>query len=256
MSAGLGWYASGASWLHRLDPRVKIAFVILGNALLLSQLTPVTPLIVLIAIHAALFSARVPPRRLARLWRVTLPIMLLILVVQPLLSPTGQTLVEFWIVRLTEGGLLLGLALALRVAALGFCWYLLLLTTRESDLVQALVRLGLPSAWGMVVALALRYPATLGALYASVLDAQRSRGLRLEGRGLLGRARAQLPVLIAVLVATIRSIDRIAMALDARGFGAKPRRTSLRPLHFRPSDWLALASLVAVTAAVATYRYR
>ena len=248
MSAGLGWYAPGGSWLHRLDPRVKIAFVILGNVLLLSQLTPALPLAALLAIHAALLSARVPFRRLTRVWRVAAPLMLLIVLIQPLLSPSGETLLGFWIVRLTTGGLLLGLALALRVAALGFCWYLLLLTTRESDLVQALVRLGLPGAWGMVVALALRYPATLGALYASVLDAQRSRGLRLEGRGLLGRARAQLPVLIAMLVAAIRSIDRLAMALDARGFGAAPRRTSLRPLHFRPTDWLALASLLLLTA--------
>ena len=250
MNAGLGWYVPGRSWLHRLDPRVKIAFVLLGNILLLSQLTPVLPFVVLVGIHAALLAARVPLHRLARVWRVAGPIMLLILLIQPLLSPTGSTLWSVWILRLTDGGLWLALAFALRVAALGFCWYLLLLTTRESDLVQALVRLGLPGAWGMVVALALRYPATLGALYASVLDAQRSRGLRLEGRGLLGRARAQLPVLIAMLVAAIRSIDRLAMALDARGFGATPRRTSLHPLRFRPTDWLALAALLIASAAV------
>jgi energy-coupling factor transport system permease protein len=224
--------------------------MLIGNALLLTQLAHILPLVLLIAIHAALLSARVPPSRLLRLWRAVLPLLLIIMLIQPLFSPSGQTLFSLWIVRVTDGGLLLGLALSLRLVALGFCWYLLLLTTREPDLVQALVRLGLPGSWGMVVALALRYPATLTALYISVLEAQRSRGLRLEGRGLLGRARALLPVLIAMLVAAIRSIDRLAMALDARGFGAKPRRSSLRPLRFRPTDWLALAALLGASAAV------
>ncbi|HET7770426.1 MAG TPA: energy-coupling factor transporter transmembrane component T [Chloroflexota bacterium] len=250
MSAVLGWYVPGRSWLHRLDPRVKLVFMLVGNALLLTQLAHILPLVLLVAIHAALLSARVPPSRLVRLWRAVLPLLLVIMLVQPLFSPSGRTLFSLWLVRLTDGGLLLGLAFALRLAALGFCWYLLLLTTRETDLVQALVRLGLPGAWGMMVALALRYPATLGALYASVLDAQRSRGLRLEGRGLLGRARAQLPVLIAMLVSAIRSIDRLAMALDARGFGARPRRTSLHPLRFRPTDWIALVALLVASAAV------
>src|SRR5438067_1849778 len=83
-------------------------------------------------------------------------------------------------------------------------------------LVQGLVRLGMPTSWGLVLAMALRYPGTLQALYFTVRDAQRSRGLRLEGRGLLGRVRPQLPVLIAMLVAALRSIEGLAMALEAR----------------------------------------
>ena len=48
---------------------------------------------------------------------------------------------------------------------------------------QGLVRLGLPDAWGLVLALALRYPSTLQEVFFTVRDAQRARGLRLEGAG-------------------------------------------------------------------------
>ena len=254
MTVGLGWYEPGGSWLHRLDPRPKLAFVALANVALVSLASISLPLLALALVHACLLSARVPWRRLARLWRVVAPLMAVIVVVQPLLAPVGEPLVALGIVRVTAPGLALAAALALRLAALGFCWYLLLLTTRERDLVQGLVRLGLPSAWGMTVALALRYPATLGEVYASVLEAQRARGLRLEGRGLLGRARAQVPVLVATLVAAVRSIEQVAMALEARGFGARPQRTSLTPLRLGPADWLALAALAAVAVALAAAR--
>jgi energy-coupling factor transporter transmembrane protein EcfT len=248
MNAGLGWYEPGHSWLHRLDPRVKLAFVVVANALLVTQVGVWLPLGTLVAVHTALLTARVPSRRLLQLWRVFAPLMAMILLVQPLLTPLGDPLLSFLILRLTATGLLVGAAFALRLAALGFCWYLLLLTTRERDLAQALVRLGLPVTWGLVVALALRYPATLRELYLGVLDAQRARGLRLEGRGLLGRARAQLPVLIAMLVAALRSIDQLATALESRGFGRSRQRTSLHTLRFRTADWLTLAAVAGTTA--------
>jgi energy-coupling factor transport system permease protein len=254
MTTGLGWYEPGRSWLHGLDPRVKLVFVVLANALLVTQAAVALPLALLVAVHVMLLAAQIPARRIGQLWRVFAPLVVLITLVQPLLSPVGEPLVAFWIVRITLPGILLAVALALRLAALGFCWYLLLLTTRERDLAQALVRLGLPVSWGLVVTLALRYPATLGELYQGVLDAQRARGLRLEGRGLLGRARAQLPVLIAMLVAALRSIDQVAMALEARGFGRSKSRSALHALRFRAADWAVLAALISAGAGVLAVR--
>ena len=254
MNVGLGWYVPGRSWLHRRDPRPKLAFVLLANVALVSAPSLWLPAALLAGVHVCLLSARVPWRQLGRLWRVVAPLMVLILVLQPLLTPAGEPLLAFWVFRVTAGGLERAAALALRLAALGFSWYLMLLTTRESDLVQALVRLGLPSAWGLTVALALRYPATLAEVYGQVLDAQRARGLRLDGRGFLGRTRAQLPVLVATMVVAVRSIEQVAMALEARGFDGGSRRTSLSPLRMRTADWLFLAALAAAALALLAAR--
>lgn len=254
MSAGLAWYQPGDSWLHHLDPRPKLAFVALGTVALVSLTSIVVLSVFLALVHLALLSAGVSPGRLLGLWRILAPLLLVIVLVQPLLSPLGEPWLAVGPLRITPLGLALAVALALRLAAIGFCWYTLLLTTRERDLVQGLVQLGLPDAWGLVLALALRYPSTLRAVYLTVRDAQQSRGLRLEGRGLLGRARAQFPVLVAMLVAALRAVDQLAMALEARGFGGRPRRSSLRPLRMRLADWLALALVLAAFGAVLAAR--
>ncbi|MGH2351215.1 MAG: energy-coupling factor transporter transmembrane component T family protein [Chloroflexota bacterium] len=245
----LAWYQPGRSWLHHLDPRPKLAFVALASAVLVSLVSLTALLAFLALIHLALLSAGIPLRRLLGLWRILAPLLLTVLLVQPLLSPAGDPLLAIGIVRITPLGLAVALALALRLAAVGFCWYTLLLTTRERDLVQGLLQLGLPSTWGLVLALALRYPSTLQGVYLTVLEAQRSRGLRLEGRGLLGRARALLPVLVATLVAALRSIEQLAMALEARGFGRAAQRSSLRVLRMQAADWLALALVLAAAGA-------
>jgi energy-coupling factor transport system permease protein len=244
MSVTTSWYAPGGSWLHRLDPRPKLAFVVVGSAVLVSLVDLALLLGFLALVHLALVSAGIPWRRLLRVWRTLAPLLLVIVVVQPLLSPLGRPWVTIGFVRLTPLGLAIAAALGLRLAAVSFCWYTLLLTTRERDLVQGLVQLGLPDAWGLVLALALRYPSTLQDVFFTVRDAQRARGLRLEARGLLGRARAQFPVLIATLVTTLRSVERLAMALEGRGFGGPARRSSLRTLRMRAADWTALAGIL------------
>ncbi len=255
MSASLAWYQPGTSWLHRLDPRPKLVFTVAATVALVSLESILAMLIFLALAHLVLLSSGISPRRLLGLWRTLGPLLLIILIVQPLLSPEGeQTLLALGPLRITVLGIALSVALALRLVAVAFGWYALLMTTPQSDLVQALVQLGLPVAWGLVVAMALRYPSTLQALYVTVREAQQSRGLRLEGRGLLGRARAQLPVLVAMLVAALRSIERLAMALEARGFGGPARRSALRAPRMRPLDWLALVLTLGAFAAVLAAR--
>jgi energy-coupling factor transport system permease protein len=254
MNPGLAWYVPGGAWLHRLDPRPKLAFVALGTVALVSLTSIVALAAFLALVHVALLSAAIPRRRLLELWRILAPLLLVILLVQPLLSPLGDAWLTVGPLRITPLGLALAVALALRLAAIGFCWYTLLLTTRERDLVQGLVQLGLPDAWGLVLALALRYPTTLRGVYLTVRHAQQSRGLRLEGRGLLGRARAQFPVLVAMLVTALRSVEQLAMALEARGFGGRARRSSLRPLRMQAADWLALALVLAAGGAALAAR--
>jgi energy-coupling factor transport system permease protein len=82
-----------------------------------------------------------------------------------------------------------------------------------------------------------------------VSDAQQSRGLVLAGRG-FKRLRLLLPILIAALVTSLRMSEQLAWTLEARGFGARRRRTTLRDLRMRRLDWLLLALVVGVTLAL------
>lgn len=255
MSQRFDLYVPRPSWLHRLDPRTKMAFVVASFALLLLNDQPVLMLAYLLAVHTVLRTAGIPWARIGWLWRRMWPVSLTILVLWPLFYTVGEpVLLEWWRIRITLPSLLEGLASALRVDALAFAVFVLLVATDQTRLVQGLVKLGLPFEWGLSIAIALRYLPLLDGTYRIITDAQRARGWSPEQSTLLERARAYVPTLVALVIAALRLSDSLTRALAARGFRPGYPRTSRRPLHMQQGDWYGLALSAALLAAAVVLR--
>jgi energy-coupling factor transport system permease protein len=138
-------YLAGDSWLHRMDPRAKLWMVLVAGlaALMFRQIVVLLGLLLLA--HLALLSARVPVDRIRWLWARLAPLLVMILILQPLFAPgPGPDLWRLGPVRLTVLGILDGVSFALRTATLAFVAAVLLLTTDAARLVRGLVKLGLP----------------------------------------------------------------------------------------------------------------
>lgn len=254
-AAAPGFYAPGEGWLYRLDPRVKLWFALLAIvlAVLAARLDVLAGL--LVVTQVVLLLGGLSARRLLRMWLSLAPLVLVILVLQPLIAPgEGRVLLVVGPVRLTTTGLLTGLRYGLRISAAAFAVLVPVVTTPPNRLVRAFQKLGLPAAWAMTVGLALRYLGTIGELYTTISEAQQARGLDLSRGGLVKRARSAVPTLVAVIVATLRLSDSLALGLAARGFGLatarRGQRTGLHDIALRPVDWAALAVISAAFAVV------
>jgi energy-coupling factor transport system permease protein len=152
------------------------------------------------------------------------------------LGPIIVTLPDIW----------QGLAMAARVNALAFTYFVWLFATDQMDMVLGFVSLGVPYEWGLTVAIALRYVPTLHASFGQVMDAQRARGLVIPRDNPLKAGRAYIPALIPMLINALRTIENLSRAFEARAFGASGRRrTSRRHLRFRVADGLLLAVILA-----------
>ena len=105
MSLALDFYVPRNSWLHRLDPRVKLWGTVLGffTAFALSDF--LAQVAFLIGLHLLLLMNGIPGGVLGRLWRQMAILLVLILVLQPFFAPAGQTLVALGPLRLTTGGI-------------------------------------------------------------------------------------------------------------------------------------------------------
>lgn len=252
MTAVFGLYEPGSSWLHDLDPRVKLLFVIEMVVLLLVVPSLPLALAVLLLCHLLLWSAHTPWSRIAGMWRLMLLLTILVpLLWLPLLPRETPVLLSFWRIRITLPALQRGLLMAARLDALAFVFFAWLLTTAQWALVQGFVRLGLPYPWGLTLSLSLRYLPTLHAVYLQIVDAQRSRGLDLRSGSLFRRARVRLPILIALMVTALRSSETVGRALESRALGTTSvRRTTLRQIDMRRLDWVCLVALVLMAAAI------
>jgi energy-coupling factor transport system permease protein len=256
MSLPSSLYVPGDSWLHNLDPRVKLGFALLATLALMSLGSLPLFVLCLALCHALLLVARVPLSRLAWAWRLMLPVTILIPVLWPIFSTEGgRALLQLGPLSVTWPDITQGLAMAARVDAMAFAFFVWLFTTQQLDMVLGFVSLGMPYEWGLTLAIALRYVPTLYAAFEQVMDAQRARGLVISPTNPLRAARAYVPALVPMLVIALRTADNLSRALEARAFGAPGRqRTVRRQLHFTWADGLAAAGMLALFGGVIVAR--
>ncbi|BDG61319.1 energy-coupling factor transporter transmembrane component T family protein [Caldinitratiruptor microaerophilus] len=241
------FYVPGDSILHRLDPRTKM-FLLL--AVLLLAVATDTPLLPGALVAASLLGAAV-----ARAWPALRRVRVLVgtvftvsmgmwsLLAQgrtPLLGPVEVESVLF------------GVATGLKLSAMIVSSVLFLATTRNEEIAAGLIRLGVPYSVGFAFSTALRLVPTFVGAGVTIIQAQKSRGLDVESGGLITRMRKHLPLMVPVFASALRSTNQFAMALESKGFGARPRRTDYLQLRFTLRDWLWSAA-AAVGAAVALY---
>ncbi|NPA90973.1 MAG: energy-coupling factor transporter transmembrane protein EcfT [Chloroflexi bacterium] len=243
-------YVPGRSWLHRLDPRVKLLIPLGVSLLLFLHFTPLVVASVVVGLHLVLWRAGVPWRRLAWVWWMMLPLFIMVPLAWFLFQPVGRVFWSWGIFRLSWGGLWHGFWVVMRLLALALAAFLWLFTTDPALFVRTFVGLKMPYMLALTVALALRYLPTIAGLYIQVHDAQRARGLDLDQGPIWQRLRVRIPILIAVIIGTLRLAQYLGWALETRALGATlppgHRRTVWRPLRLRREDKVVLGILVIV----------
>jgi energy-coupling factor transport system permease protein len=154
-----------------------------------------------------------------------------------------------------------GLAVGLRIVGIALAGVLALATIEPTDLADALVQhLHAPPRFALGALAAVRMLPVLGDEWRLIGLARRARGME-AGRNPLAAIRLAAGRLFALLVAAIRRGTRLALAMDARGFGERPCRTVARPRAIGRADWLLLggallAGLGATGLSLALGSYR
>lgn len=156
--------------------------------------------------------------------------------------------------RPSVNGFVFGLGMGLKLLCFLLLNVVVLSTTRVEELTMALSRLGLPYRAGFALTLAFRLVPLFAESAGTVLQARRLRSLGVEPRGLVARLRDAAPVILPVFMGALRRADRMAIALDMRGFGLPGERTALVEHRVGGPD-LAVA-LVALAAPAAAWAIR
>ena len=252
----MGEYWPGQSFLHRMDPRAKVACML---AMMVSVFFVHTlPQLVLSwAVALALITlSRVPVAKVLQSVRPVVAMLTILGVCNLLLVRTGQTLVSLGPLTITTGGAWAAVLYSLRLVAAVIAAALLLLTTTPTQLTDAfdaalapLSRIGLPGhELAMVFSLMLRFIPTLADEASAILDAQTARGGALAEGSPVQRVKAVVPVIVALLASSLRHANGLSRALDARCYEGGAARGHWHPLRMATSDWLALVATAAYVA--------
>ena len=256
MSSVYGVYQPGDSWLHRLDPRTKLMFVVCACLLMLLGRNVWLMFGALCLTQVVLWTAHIRWRSVAWVWRTSLPPMAMIAILWVVFyRGPGPVLWSWWLFEVGAHTLAEGLAVALRVGGLAFVVYAWLFSTDQTTLVRGLVALGLPFQWGLTLAMALRYLPTMANAFRTISEAQQARALDLSKGNPLQRARAYIPITVAMIITAIRTAENLSRALESRALGSRARRTHYRQLHFGRTDLLWCLASGAITGLLLWLRF-
>jgi len=259
----IGQYFPLGSALHRCDPRLKLlAAILFIVSVFLSNFISLGILAVFLV--AAIVISRLPAKLFLRGFKTILPLLLFASLLN-IFYGDGDPLWQFWILKITESGLLRAATMIIRIVLLISVSSLLTYTTSPTELTDGLERLfsplkliGLGQAvhiTAMMMTLALRFIPTLLEETNKILSAQKARGADMESGNILKRVKAMLPILIPLLVSAFRRAGDLAEAMECRCYNGGKGRTKLKRLKFGSVDLFAALLVVVVCGGAIAANY-
>jgi energy-coupling factor transport system permease protein len=236
--------------LPRANPVAKLGAAAVLMVALFVSIDAVTSALVLVGVLAALPLTGLSPRGLfVRTWPI-LVAALAITVLNTVFAPPadGAATLALGPLEVERDAAMAAIGLGLRVVGIALAGVLALATTDPTDLADALQQqLRVPSRWAVGVLAAVRLLPVLAIDRQTVALARRARGVEV-GWNPAAAVRLAAGTLFGLLVSSIRRGTRLAVAMEARGFGARPCRTSARRQRMRSGDWLLVASAAVLAA--------
>jgi len=238
-------YLDHGTWIHRLDPRTKMVSLLIIFIICLCFNHP----LYMGAISLGVMSIAISAKALLNFWRLRL-ILILLIVFSTVLWPffaKGATLLWSWgPFRMSQESLLYGIAMGLRLATFVGAGLIFLSTTRNEELTNGLIRMGLPYPIAFALSTALRLVPTFAGAGATIIQAQISRGLDLESGNIFSRIGKFIPQAVPLFIYAIRHTNLLAMALESKGFSPESKRTLYYEPQMHKLDFAVLILLIGI----------
>lgn len=253
----LGQYFPGDTVAHRLDPRTKLALVVLYIVGLFMAKNWISYGLVFLVTIACMAVSHIKLKTLTKGLKPLIIIIVLTAVLNLFYTP-GTQIIEG--VPMTWEGLKKAFLLVMRIMMLISGTFLLTYTTSPIALTDGLEkamsplkRLRFPvHEMSMMMSMALRFIPTLTEETDKIMSAQKARGADFETGNLLQRAKALIPILVPLFVSAFRRADELAIAMESRCYHGGEGRTRMKQLKYAARDFIAyfLGILFVVVMAV------
>jgi energy-coupling factor transport system permease protein len=249
------------SFLHRLDPRTKLIFVV--SYLLISFLVP-QPWILFFLLIATIWAlAGISPAEYYPFILLMLPIMVAITLVHTFLIEGAP---YFWALRLgpvpagaSVEGLYTGLELGFRLGTMGLAFTLFAMTTEPFQWGMSMYRWGLPYKVAFMFAFAIRLYPLIQEEFMVIQRALEARGSNaLSSFNPLRFFPGVVTTAVPLGLGAIRRSQDVAMAMELRGLNLPEEtgrpRVLFRDVRLRPVDVAIMATCVVVLAGLVVAR--
>ena len=254
----IGQYYKGDSFVHKLDPRVKIILTILFVVMIFLCKNFVNLALVLGFIIFSVALSKVPFKMFFKSLKPIVPIVLFTAVINIFYITGGRELLSLGFIKITEKGVYTAVFMAIRIIFLIISSSLLTYTTVPTQLTDAIERLLSPlkifhipvHTLAMMMTLALRFIPTLIEEVERITNAQKARGADFESGSFMDKIKALIPILIPLFISAFRRAYELSYAMTCRCYTGGEGRTRMKQMKIALRDIIAIIFCAAITAGV------
>lgn len=249
-----GRYYPGSSFIHRLDPRLKLIINIIFIVLIFLIKHWYDYLILGGVVLAGVLLSGVSLRFFLRGLRPMLWLILFTVGLQ-LFFTSGQRVYWQWgVLSVSQEGLINATYIALRFLLIIFMSTLLTLTTQPLAIADGMEYLMRPlkvvhfpvNDVALMLSIALRFVPKLMDETTKIMNAQRARGVDFNNGSLIKRVKALIPLLIPLMMSSLDIATDLTTAMISRGYRDGEGRTRYRILKWRRQDTWTLVTFVII----------
>jgi energy-coupling factor transport system permease protein len=259
----IGQYVPGDSFIHRLDPRIKIilSFMFIINLFLINNFKGY--IFVLAFIISIVLISKLSFKYLYKGLKPIFILLLITALLNMFMTTGGRIIFQWWIFRLYEEGLKTAIFMVLRLVFLIMGTSILTLTTSPIELTDGIEKLlnpfkkiGVPAhELAMMMTIALRFIPTLMDETDKIMKAQMARGADFESGNIFAKAKSLIPLLVPLFISSFRRADELAMAMEARCYKGGEGRTRMKILKLSYNDLIAVLAYVLFALLTILTRY-
>ncbi len=256
----LGQYFPGNSYIHRLDPRVKIILVVLFVVLIFLADNIYSFAFLTAGVFITILMSGISLKVIFKSIRPVLFLMLFTAVINIFWTRgNGDVLFEFGVIKVWKQGVVNALFMVLRIVNLiSATSVLLTYTTSPISLTDALEKLLKPlkklhvpvHEFAMMMTIALRFIPTLLEETDKIINAQKARGAGFDKGNLIDKVKAFVPILIPLFISAFRRADDLACAMECRCYRGDEGRTRMKILKMTKIDYVAIGLFMVFFAAL------
>ena len=265
MEASFGVYYEKDSFIHKLDPRTKLLFMI---AFIVCTFVANDIYAYILLVAVTLVSIAVSKVPFIMVLKGLKPIFVIVIftTVLNIFWTKGDNLLvsftvipNFWTAEIYREGLIKAGVLALRIITLMACTSLYFsYTTTPIELTDGietglapLKKIKVPvHEFAMMMTIALRFIPTLVDETTKIMNAQKARGADFSTGSLIKRAKALVPIIIPLFVSAFRRADELATAMECRCYRGGNGRTRMKVLKMKARDYVFLILMLCFIAGI------
>jgi energy-coupling factor transport system permease protein len=264
----IGQYVPTGSFIHRLDPRVKLfSFVILVLAIALNTTYLGNAIGLLLSVYL-FWASKIPISYGLSGVKPAIPFIIILAILQLLFQgsifPNGKVFVDYGFILITSDSIRLVVVSAVRFVEIIFLSSVLTLSTSTTELTHAIQSLLSPlkkinfpvHEISLIMTISIRFVPTFAMEMEKMMKAQASRGADF-GSGswwrIIQRTKDMFPIIIPLFNIALARAEDLILAMESRCYTPGDDRSAFSVYKAMPKDYVVL--LIGILLSVLLFFY-